>query len=121
MLRHDILKDKGILLLRPEGALRADDFAAVGREVDEYLTKQADLNGVLIQAEEFPGWEDFGAMVSHLRFVRQHHRNIKRVALVTDSSLLTIMPRIASHFVSAQVRTFGSGERGDAMAWLSES
>jgi stage II sporulation SpoAA-like protein len=108
MLRHDILKDKGILLLRPEGALRADDFAAVGREVDEYLTKQADLNGVLIQAEEF------------LRFVRQHHRNIKRVALVTDSSLLTIMPRIASHFVSAQVRTFGSGERGEAMAWLSD-
>jgi hypothetical protein len=56
-----------------------------------------------------------------LRFVRQHHRNIKRVALVTDSSLLTIMPRIASHFVSAQVRTFGSAQRGEALAWLSES
>ncbi len=50
----------------------------------------------MICAKTFPGWESFGALVSHLRFVKIHHRKIARIAAVTDSELLKIMPHIAS-------------------------
>jgi hypothetical protein len=37
---------------------------------------------------------------------------------VTDSEFLRIMPHIAKHFVSAQVRQFSSDEKTEALAWL---
>ena len=72
----------------------------------------------MICAKAFPGWESFGALVSHLRFVKDHHRKIDRIAAVTDSEFLKIMPHIAKHFVSAEIRQFPSDERTQALAWI---
>ena len=72
----------------------------------------------MICAKAFPGWESFGALVSHLRFVKDHHRKIDRIAAVTDSEFLKIMPHVAKHFVSAEIRQFPSDERTQALAWI---
>lgn len=72
----------------------------------------------MISAKAFPGWDSVAALMSHLKFIRNHHRQVARVAVVTDSELLKIMPHIAKHFVSAQVRQFPSDERTEALAWL---
>jgi hypothetical protein len=45
----------------------------------------------MIRTESFPGWESFGALVSHLKFVADHHRQIERIAAVTDSGFLKIV------------------------------
>jgi hypothetical protein len=49
----------------------------------------------MVCVKSFPGWESLGAMVAHLKFVRDHHRNIGRIAAVTDSELLRIMTMIS--------------------------
>lgn len=120
MLSHELLRDEGILVVKPEGALQASDFAALAKEIDPYIEKNGRLHGLLLEAKAFPGWSDFGALISHLRFVREHHRAIAKVAAVSDSAFLTIAPRIASHFVKAQVRHFDSKDREKALAWLRE-
>ena len=53
-----------------------------------------------------------------MRFVGEHQRKIERVAAVTNSEFLTIMPGIASHFVHAEVKHFGFDEKERALAWL---
>jgi hypothetical protein len=118
MISFELLRDEGILVVEPQGALEAADFAALTREVDPYIEENGKLRGVLIQSESFPGWGDFGALISHLRFIRDHHRDIDRVAAVTDSAFLSIAPSVASHFVKAEVRHFDFGEREAAIAWL---
>jgi hypothetical protein len=118
MLKHELLRDQGVLILRPEGALRAEDFAALAGTVDPYLEQHGDLKGLMIDAPSFPGWEDFSGFLSHVRFVRDHHRRIRRIAVVSDSKLLNVAPKIASHFVAAQVQTFGTADRAAAMAWI---
>ena len=118
MIQHELLRDRGILILRPEGALRAEDFTALAGTIDPYIEHNGELNGLMIEAPSFPGWENFAALLSHLRFVRDHHRRIERIAVVTDSALLTVAPKIASHFVSAQLRTFDAAGRAAALAWL---
>ena len=95
MLTFELLRDKGILVVHPEGPLAAVDFQAVAREVDPWIEAHGRLKGLLVEAATFPGWESFGALVEHLRFVRDHHRNIDRVAAVSDSAFLRIAPRIA--------------------------
>ena len=58
----------------------------------------------MVDAPSFPGWASFGALIEHLKFVRGHHRNIDRVAAVTDSGFLSIAAKIADHFVHPEIR-----------------
>jgi hypothetical protein len=74
----------------------------------------------MIEAETFPGWEDFAALVAHLRFVRDHHRKIERIAVVSDSTVLTAAPKIASHFVQVDLRHVSQAQREAALARLTE-
>jgi hypothetical protein len=118
VLQHELLGDRGILILKPEGALRAEDFAALAGVVDPYIEQHGGMKGLVIEAPSFPGWENFAALVSHLRFVRDHHRLIRHVAVVSDSTLLAFAPKLANHFVSAEVRAFDGAERAAALAWI---
>jgi len=118
VIQHELLRDRGILILKPEGPLRAEDFAALAGVVDPYIEEHGELKGLLIDAPSFPGWENFSALLSHLRFVRDHHRRIQRIAVVSDSTLLAIGPKIADHFVSAEVRAFDATDRAAARAWI---
>ena len=53
-----------------------------------------------------------------MRFVRDHHRSIKRVAAVTDSGFLKAMPKIAEHFAHPEIKVFDDAERARAFGWL---
>jgi hypothetical protein len=120
MVDFELLKDDGILVIRPAGSLEAADFQEIAKEVDPYIEANGKLHGLMIEAESFPGWKDFAALVAHLKFVRDHHRKIEKVAAVSDSSFLSIAPKIASHFVQADVRHFSVAQREEAFAWLRE-
>lgn len=120
MLKHEILKDEGILIISPVEALTSEDFESLARDVDPYIEQHGPLAGLVIEAESFPGWRNFGALVSHLRFVKDHHRNIKKVAAVTDSSFLSVLPSVANHFVNAEVKHFDFADKEAAMKWIRE-
>ena len=118
MIKFELLKDAGILIVEPHSALSADDFREVARMVDPYISENGKLTGLLIAAQSFLGWESFGALIEHMRFVHDHHRKIERVAAVTDSTLLQIAPRIAAHFAHPEIRVFAGDQKEKALAWL---
>lgn len=89
--------------------------------MDPYIEAYGRLNGLLISAKLFPGWKDFAALVSHLRFVKNHHQKIRKVAAVTDSGFLSIMPHIATHFGDAEVKHFDYRAKDRALDWHSDS
>ena len=120
MLHHDLMTTDGILIITPHGALDAADFERLSEVVDPYIAEHGKLNGLMIYAESFPGWDDFAALIAHVKFVRGHVGNIRRVAAVSDSGILTILPRIAAHFVPAEVRHFEHRDREGALKWLRE-
>ena len=121
MLTHQLSRDTGILTLAPSGPLSAADFAAVAAEVDPWIAEHGELRGVLVQAKSFPGWEDFAAFLGHLGFVRTHVQKIRRVAICSDSTFLTVAPQIAKLFVHADVRHFSYAECDAAAEWLDAS
>jgi hypothetical protein len=69
MIKFELLKDAGVLVVQPQSALSADDFREVARVVNPYISERGKLTGLLIEAASFPGWESFGALIEHLRFV----------------------------------------------------
>lgn len=118
----DIDNDQGILTIEPasDRSLTEDDFKKIRETVDIYLQSGKPLAGILIATRKFPGWESFGAMLSHLRFVHDHHRKIPRIALVTDSAMGKFADHAVDHFVAADVRSFDYGQREKAETWLKE-
>ena len=121
MLNHELRQDDEILVLHPEGPLEAADFTTLASHVDAYLERHGTLRGVLIRAKSFPGWKDFGALLAHLKFVKEHHQRIEKVAVVADGAFANIMPNIANHFVHAQVQHFDFAREDAAWAWLRQS
>lgn len=118
MLEHELRQPEGILILRPQGRLEATDFESLAREVDPYIAANGNLRGLMLEAGSFPGWKDFTALVAHLRFVRDHHRKIEKIAVVSDSTFLSVAPTIASHFVHATIRHFSPSEQNTAWDWI---
>jgi tRNA U38,U39,U40 pseudouridine synthase TruA len=90
----------------------------LAREVDPYIQEKGSLNGLMIHAKSFPGWHDFAALVSHFRFVKDHHQRIAKIAAVTDNGFLAILPSIAKHFVHADIRHFDYNNKENALKWL---
>jgi hypothetical protein len=120
MVHYELMRDQSILIITPAGPLQKADFERVAAEVDPFIASNGNLAGLMICAKSFPGWDSFGGLVAHLKFVADHHRLIKRIAAVTDSGFLKIMPRIASHFVQAKIRHFNFDEKDRALAWLEQ-
>lgn len=92
MIRFELLRDAGVLAVEPKSALSAEDFREISRSIDPYIREKGKLTGLLIEAASFPGWDSFGALIEHLKFVHDHHRNIDRVAVVTDAAFFEDRP-----------------------------
>jgi stage II sporulation SpoAA-like protein len=118
MLEHRLDALQSILYLEPKDALSEADFAELARTVDPYLESHGALAGIVIEAAGFPGWESLGAMAAHFRFVRDHHRKIRKIAVVTDAMLGDVAEKLGSHFVSAKIRHFAAGQLDAAQRWI---
>jgi hypothetical protein len=118
-LEFELLKDSGVLVIEPDGELKSSDFERIAATVDPYIDTIGDLNGLVIVADEFPGWDDFTAFTTHVRFLRDHQARIHRVGVVTDSHFLSNAPKVAGPFLEAEVKHFGSEQRRAAIQWAS--
>lgn len=118
MIDAKLMRRDGILIVTPAGQLESTDFEKLHLLVDPYIDAHGSLAGLLIDAESPAGWEQFSSLLSHLRFAHNYHKRIGRVAAVTNSSFLAILPKVADHFSAAEVRHFEYRERDAALDWL---
>lgn len=118
MLDYTLDAASSTLYLRPKGSLSKDDFAQLAKVVDPHIEKTGDLAGIILEAAKFPGWDSVGALAAHLRFVRHHHKRVKKIAIVTDSAMGNVGERLASHFVAAEIKHFPAGQLEAAKQWV---
>jgi hypothetical protein len=121
MLSITVDKEKAIVTLEPEGKLQARDFETAVRVIDPFIEIRGGLIGLMIYTKEFPGWKDFAALVGHLKFIKNHHKKVKRLAFVTDSAIGDLAEKVGAHFVQAEVKHFPFDKKDEAKAWLLEA
>lgn len=114
---HHLLPESGVLVAEVREPLRVQDFDALAGTADSWLEQHGELHGLVVHAREFPGWQNFPSLLRHVRFVRDHHRRIGRVALSADSKLADLVPHLAKHFVRAEVNNFRYDELDTAITW----
>jgi hypothetical protein len=118
---HRLLPEKGVIVIDIKHALQAQDFDALALTADPWIESHGELQGLVIHARAFPGWENVGSLVRHVQFVREHQRKVKRIALAVDGKLASLAPRIGEHFIRAEVKTFGYEQIETAVAWAAGS
>lgn len=117
-LIFELDKEKHLLTLEPTQALVRNDFVHLENQIEPYLSEGNTLKGVMIKTKNFPGWDSISAMKEHFMFVKAHHKQIEKLALVTDSSFLDAAQSIASVFVHPQIKEFDYNQADDALKWL---
>lgn len=118
MIDFTLNTEQSLLHVCPTGPLHEADFRDLAASVDPYIKAKGELKGLLIEIGEFPGWADISGMISHFRFARDHHKKIKRIAVVSDSSAVEFGEQVASHFVDAELHHFEADKLAEAKAWL---
>ncbi|MEO8551509.1 MAG: STAS/SEC14 domain-containing protein [Kofleriaceae bacterium] len=116
-----LVDEKAVLVFDVTEALRVADFDALTATADSWIETHGELRGLVVHVRAFPGWESLTAMVRHVRFVRDHHRKIGRIALATDIKLAAIAHGLAETFIAAEVRAFGYDELEQAIAWAAST
>ncbi len=107
-----------ILRVKPLGAVTAADFTGLNEFADAYLKDHVPLAGLLIDAQYFPGWNSFAGFVARGRFIRDHQRDVERIAVVTDSPIASLVEMLANPFVAADIRCFRFSQYAAALRWL---
>lgn len=118
MLKVNLSEVEGIAVLEPDGELSESDFKNAAETIDPYIEKVGKLNGLIIHVRSFPGWDSFASFITHMQFVKQHHKKVSRIAFVTDSPIGSIAENIASHFVNAEIKNFSFDELENAKKWI---
>jgi hypothetical protein len=57
------------------------------------------------------------SMFRHLRFVRDHHQKVERVALCAGGRMARLAPALAKHFVRAKIEQFPYEDLERAVTW----
>jgi hypothetical protein len=113
LLDRSILENDGIVVMWPDAAPTDEDIDDARAYVDLYLENHASIHGVLIA-----GWEGIAGLIDNVRFVRDYHTKIERVALVTDTYLPPGADAVAKHFVEATIKHFSYADYDKALKWL---
>lgn len=120
MLRITDDRARHCLILEPTGSLSRGDLDRLSEVFDAVVAATDRAPNLVIHAKSFPSWSDLGALARHLRFIRQHHRMVGRVAFVSDARALDVAPALARRLISAELRHFPESELDAALAWVAE-
>jgi SpoIIAA-like len=118
MLTITLDEPNHLAILEPAGPLSKADFESAVTIIDPYLEKTGRLDGLIIHTKAFPGWDSFSALCAHLTFVRNHHKKVSRLAVVTDSVLGTFAEAVGRHFVNAEIKVFPFLDMEAAKTWV---
>jgi len=116
-LDHRLDESSGVVKVEINAPLSSENFEILAHTVDSWIERGGKLNGVVIHAKKFPGWENLGSLLKHIEFVKNHHRKIPKVALCLDGAIPSLATHLAKHFVEAEVKHFDYDKLDEALAW----
>jgi hypothetical protein len=109
--------ESGVVVVEADSPLGAPDIDALESTVDTWLAQHAELRGLVLHAPGVPGWRNVAGLSRHVRFVRDHQRHIRRVAVAVDGPVARFVPELAGRLMHPQVRHFGYDELDAARDW----
>lgn len=117
MINTNIHDEQNVISIMPVGKVSEAEFDALANTINRYINERDQVPGLVIEARHLPHWDSFSAFLRHMKFIKNHHKVVKKVAIVGDGHTLQILPSLVDHFVSAKLRHYRAEQVADAIAW----
>ncbi|MCB1650628.1 MAG: STAS/SEC14 domain-containing protein [Alphaproteobacteria bacterium] len=99
-----------------QGALQEGDFKDLAQRADALIEKYGHVR-IMVDVSRFEGWENFEAAERHFDFVRRHHENVERLAVIAGHAWQHWMAAMGGVFLHPEVKVFDPAQREDAKRW----
>ncbi len=117
MINVNIEREQNTVFVSPEGSLGVDDFEKMSEMISTYINESDKVPALLIMSKAIPHWDSFAALVKHVQLVKNFQKVIPKVAIVSDSEVLSVVPGLIDHFVGAKIRHFSIAHLEQAKQW----
>lgn len=120
-ISHQLLPNHGVIVIRLTGPITVEDFDALSATMESQLERRDRIHGVVIHMNAVPTWENMGAFLRQLAFVRALRGKIEKLAIVIDHKLAWASAPVAHALLNADVRHFADDALQHALDWVKPS
>lgn len=107
-----------LLEVKVSGKLTSADYETFVPAVEGMIAEVGKIR-ILFVMEDFEGW-DAGAAWEDTKFAMEHYHDIRKLALIGETSWERWMAIICQPFTTAEIRFFSPDQRAEAIEWLAE-
>ena len=121
MLAKHIDKQRNLFIISPGEEITSGDFKQLAQSVNTYINETDQIPNFVIHTLGLPNWKNLAAIREHFFFIHDHQNIVKKIAIVGDGAMLSLVPVLADHFVRARLRHFAEAESEQAEAWAASA
>jgi hypothetical protein len=105
------------LKIVPSEKLTEADFHGLAQRVDPMITTCGQVR-LLIGVSGFNGWESYAAFRAHASFIKNHQRNVERIAVIVGHDWQHWVVDLARMFLHPEARAFEKSREDEAQRWV---
>ena len=105
------------LKIVPSEKLTEADFQGLALRVDPLIKKCGRVR-LLVDVSGFSGWESYAAFQAHASFIKNHQRNVERIAVIVGHDWQNWVVDVARMFLHPEARAFHESREEEAQRWL---
>ncbi|MDB2414218.1 STAS/SEC14 domain-containing protein [Rickettsiales bacterium] len=117
MLSITITTSDNLIEVTVSNKLQTRDFKELADHVDALIKKYGNIR-ILINAMAFDGWESVKAAEEHFCFVKKHHKDVERIAVIASHSWQHWLVAMARVFVHPKIEVFDVDQITKAKEWI---
>jgi hypothetical protein len=116
MIKTEIISGNVLRIVVPR-KLCDDDFQRITPEVDSFISQHGKIR-LLVDVSSFNGWNNAAALLKHIQFIKDHHRNVERIAVVGARSWQHWVIGVIRMIVHPEVKAYDRNQQNEALRWI---
>ena len=116
MIEMEVISGNALKITAPK-KLYADDFQQIAPKVDSFISQLGKIR-LLIDVSNFNGWSNAAALLSHIRFVKDHHQKVERIAVVGARNWQHWVIGVVRMILHPEVRAYDRSQQSEALRWI---
>jgi hypothetical protein len=115
LIKTEVISPCALRIALSEKLTKAD-FHCLAQQVEPMITQCGQIR-LLIDLSGFNGWESYAAFETRASFIKNHHRNVERIAVIAGHDWQHWVVDMARMFLYPEARAFDKSREDEAQRW----
>ena len=111
--------EQAVAHVRLHGSIAENEYSQFLPRLEAFIERHGRIR-VLLDLRGFDGWEDVSAFWQHVLLVKDHHRAVRRIAIVGERTWERVIAELVPRLAGVEGRYFDAASLDDAEIWAAE-